>query len=330
MRVSPPIMQLQGGSRRTWSYGSHGPGPMDQMHVTLGSDGRPVDAEFELWQGPGNTPVKSRVYGDDGYSRPVYASVGMGGRSYTNTASIRNAGPLEFPINADMRAGRSHGMSPYQQRGMRTTSRAPMEVPLDTQRIQGGALRTFTIDPSIGSVVINLRSEGMPITAKIEILQGPNSDRQGIDLYSDDGLRKPVSYLLELPGFGSTISITNSGPIAYPLTASIIPYGPQRRDSAYNEAYGMMNGGMMGSSMMGGVASNRYGIGGRYSAQLADGTKWHERGQNKPNRGPPPSFADMQGSYEDPDMMDDFDNFGYDGPPPGARYPGGPRVGAYY
>ena len=298
---------------------------MDQMHVELGSDGRPVDAEFELWQGPGNTPVKSRVYGDDGYARPVYASVGTGGRAWgTNTASIRNRGPLEFPINANMHPGSPYGMSAYQGVVQPTAGRGFPGGAHQTQRIQGGSLRTFTIGPSIGSVQVHLRSEGLPITAKIEILQGPNSGRQGIDLYSDDGRHKPVSYLLELPGHGSTISITNEGPMEYPLTAEVVPYGPQRIESAYNDMYGGAYGGMMGGGMMGGYGgANRYSLGGRYSSQLADGRKWHERGQNNPHRGPPPSFADMEQGYG---MMPlgPSNGFGVPGP-----YPGVP-VGAYY
>ena len=119
VRTVPPTMNLQGGSRRTWSYGARQPGQMDEMHVELGSDGRPVDAEFELWQGPGNTPVSTRVYGDNGNNRGVWASIGTGGTSYTNTASIQNKGPLEFPINAEV-SGRGVFASAYAARGSRS------------------------------------------------------------------------------------------------------------------------------------------------------------------------------------------------------------------
>ena len=161
------------------------------------------------------------VYGDDGYSHPVYAAVGTEtgtgtGRMWgTNTAQIRNTGPLEFPINANMRRSSPYGLSAYNHGGAHSPGR---------------------------------------------------STRSGTQC-SDDGRRKAISYLLELPGYGSTISITNSGPLEYPLTASVVPYGLQRVENAYEDTYG---GGMMGGGMMGGGGGlsdryGRYGPGGQYS-----------------------------------------------------------------
>ena len=166
------------------------------------------------------------------------------------------------------------------------------------------------MDPSVGSVQVHVTSQGMPIEAKIEILQGPNSERQGIDLYSDDGRAKPVSYLLELPGYGSTIQIENTGPVAYPITVAVVPYGPQRMD---NSAYGY--GGMMNEAMNGGGSPrygryDRYGRGGRQRGghssvldqEMATGRKWHERGQwgsdTGQRRGPPPSYAEVEAEMQ--------------------------------
>ena len=67
---------VQGGSLRTWSSR----GQVQDHHVTLGTDGRPLDANVELWDGPGNTPVQMQVYGEDGYARPVRAVIRGGSR----------------------------------------------------------------------------------------------------------------------------------------------------------------------------------------------------------------------------------------------------------
>jgi len=293
-----------------------------------------MDAEFELWQGPGNTPVRSRVYGDNGSNRRVYASIGTGGRAYTNTASIQNTGPLEFPINAEVGGRRGFPSAYAGAAGMQSQQARMGGAGSQSQQIQGGALKTFTIDPSIGSVQVHVTSQGMPVEAKIEILQGPNSDRQGIDLYSDDGRAKPVSYLLELPGYGSTIQIENTGPMAYPITVAVVPYGPQRmEDSAYGYG-GMMDGlnGVNGGGSPRYGRYDRYGRGGQSMRARSGGyggtsDKWHERGpygSDAARRGPPLSFAEAEAEMAAGGPMGG-------GPPPGMMpFPGEEEFGGAF
>ena len=86
---------VQGGSLCTWSYTS----PMvEQTQVVLSSEGRPFDADIELWQGPDNTPCKLRVYAENGRLRPFNAVLETPREQ--NTIAIRNIGQLEFPFAA--------------------------------------------------------------------------------------------------------------------------------------------------------------------------------------------------------------------------------------
>merc|ERR1719253_1942273 len=88
---------VQGGSLRTWSDRS----PLvEAVQVFLSSEGRPLDADIELWNGPDNTPTKMRVYSENGGMRPFSAVLET--PRAPNTVSIRNIGQMEFPITADV------------------------------------------------------------------------------------------------------------------------------------------------------------------------------------------------------------------------------------
>merc|ERR1712097_241588 len=64
-----------------------------------------------------------------------------------------------------------------------------------------------------------LTSDGMPMNARIEILQGPDTNKQVIELYSENGLDRPFFCTFATPWSGNVIRILNTGPMEYPLTA---------------------------------------------------------------------------------------------------------------
>ena len=90
------VVLIQGGSLRTWSYRSPG---IEQVQVILSTEGRPLDADVEVWHGPDNTPCKMRVYVENGQLRPFSAVIET--PRGPNTVAVRNIGQVEFPIAAN-------------------------------------------------------------------------------------------------------------------------------------------------------------------------------------------------------------------------------------
>jgi len=136
---------VQGGSLRTWSYRSPA---IEQVQVVLSTEGRPLDADIELWHGPDNTPCKMRVYVENGQLRPFSAVVET--PRGPNTVAIRNIGQIEFPIAANVIADSVDSPS-GDCLGSSTT-------------IQGGALHSYPFDPSVDSVEVLLKTDGRPLS----------------------------------------------------------------------------------------------------------------------------------------------------------------------
>jgi hypothetical protein len=200
-----PAQLVQGGSLRTWSYRSPN---VDQLQVVLSSDGRPLDADVELWHGPDNTPFKMRVYSENGDVRPFSAVVET--PRGPNTIAIRNIGQMEFPISANV--VHDHIDQPSSEALTQSTI------------VQGGALRTFPFDPSVDSVEILLTTDGRPLNARIELLQGPNNNKQVIELYAEDGRDRQFFAIIETPGSGNVIRVVNTAPVEFPMRASVIAH----------------------------------------------------------------------------------------------------------
>jgi len=236
MRMAPPVMQMmapvgagpmaggvvptrdpraipavddsilvQGGSLRTCSYRSPA---VEQVQVVLGTEGRPFDADIELWHGPDNTPCKMRVYVENGQLRPFSAVVET--PRGPNTIAIRNIGQIEFPISANVVAGE--------------VDQPSADCISAGMTVQGGALRTYPFDPTVDSVQVLLRTDGRPLNARIELLQGPNNNKQVIELYTEDGLDRPFFCFLETPGSGNVVRIVNTAPVEFPMTAAVVPH----------------------------------------------------------------------------------------------------------
>ena len=203
-KTSIESILVQGGSLRTWSYRS----PMvEQVQVVLSTEGRPLDADIELWHGPDNTPCKMRVYVENGASRPFSAVIET--PRGPNTVAIRNIGQIEFPIAANVVSD--------------IVDMPSLDCIQSCTTIQGGALRTYPFDPRVESVQVLLKTDGRPLNARIELLQGPNNNKQVVELYTEDGCDRPFFCVLETPGSGNVVRVVNTAPVEFPMSASVVP-----------------------------------------------------------------------------------------------------------
>jgi len=201
--LATPSFLVQGNSLRTWSYRSHF---VEQVQVILSTEGRPLDADIELWNGPDNTPCKMRVYLENGLERPFCATL-MTPRG-PNTIAIKNIGQLEFPISAKVIENDTDGPSDESFESLLT--------------IQGGALRTYPFSPLVESVQVYLNTDGRPLNARIELLQGPNNNKQVVELFSEDGFERPFFMIINTPWSGNVVRVINTAPMEFPLSASVV------------------------------------------------------------------------------------------------------------
>ena len=202
----PPVVLVQGKSLRTWSYERRQP---EQVQIVLSTEGRPLEADVELWQGPGNIPTKMRVYIENGRERPFLCTI-QTPRTTPNTVAIRNVGQMEFPFAASVFA-----------EGVDTPT---AECASSLMVLQGGSLRTWPFDSSVDSVQVLLTSDRMPLKARIEILQGPNNNKQVVEIYTEDGLERPFFAILETPEAGNVVRVVNTSPMEFPLRAAVVPH----------------------------------------------------------------------------------------------------------
>jgi hypothetical protein len=202
----PPVLvaQIQGETLRTWEFKSS---DVEKVQVDLGTESRPLEATVEVWNSAGNTPFQARVYSEDGEIRPLSAVVQT--PRGPSTVAIRNIGQAEFPMSA--KVDQVHVQEPSGAH------------PTVAQIVQGGALKTFPMEETVEAVEVLLSTNGMPMNARVEILQGPDTNKQVIELYTEDGLDRPFFCTIATPWSSTVVRVLNTGPVEYPLIASVVP-----------------------------------------------------------------------------------------------------------
>eukprot|EP00980_Cylindrotheca_fusiformis_P029889 scaffold24012_cov186-Cylindrotheca_fusiformis.AAC.2 len=229
-----PLVTIQGGSLKTWSLPSFN---MQSVQLLMKTEGRPLDSEIDLWQGPDNTPYKLRIYVEDGAQRTF--NVIVPAPRGPNTVCIRNTANLEFPLLASVNPS------------MEAVDNMILPEGSTPRTIQGGALRTYPFNPDVQSVKVMLTTDGRPLNSRIELLQGPNNIKQVMELYTEDGLERPFFAIVETPGAGNVVRIVNTATMEFPLTAMCEPHMVGPEESMMDQGAASMSGNMiMGNDWM--------------------------------------------------------------------------------
>ena len=205
-------IKVQGGTLRTCSFDDK----VERVDVLLKTNGRPLDAQVELWQGHHNRPQTMNIHLEDGSERCCRVTVET--PRCANSIAVRNTGQSEYPLTA--------GVEP--DNGGPTSNGNPAKVltTISTSKIiqGGGAVYIAPFPPDVQSIQVMLKNDGRPMSARIELLQGPNNIKQVMDIYTEDSFERTFYTVLDTPGSGNVIRIVNTATVEYPLTAYIEPY----------------------------------------------------------------------------------------------------------
>jgi len=168
------------------------------------SEGRPVNSDIQLWLGPDWTPFSLKAYSEDGKERPIQTLVGT--RNKAAMIEVRNAGEYEFPFKA---------AANYAKGAM---AALPAELPKATQgeRVDGGALSSYPLDPSVKKLEVVLNTDGKQLNARIELLGGPNNPKQTYEVFTNNGELNSLCVCFNTPDAGTTVRIVNLAPLEFP------------------------------------------------------------------------------------------------------------------
>jgi len=196
------MQRVEGRTRKTWKFNDLS---KDRVQVALTSEGRPVNADIQLWIGPDWTPFSLKAYSEDGKLRPVQTLVGT--RNKAAMIEVRNVAEGEFPFSA---------ASNYAKGAMEIFPKEfPKEFP-SAERVDGGALRSFPLDSSAKELEVLLNTDGRQLNARVELLSGPNTPKQTFEVFTNNGELNSLCVCFNTPDAGNTVRIVNLAPVEFP------------------------------------------------------------------------------------------------------------------
>lgn len=220
METLSPVV-VQGGALRTWSF----PTPeLERVLVSLTTEGRHIMANIKVCQGPDNAPQIIDVFIDKGYLRPFKTVIETPGGG--SSIFIRNTGPIEYPIQATVGAETTYGNTYCidNSAGLVTVSRSVTEMETPDKLQGSNSVRSYDINQSVSSCLLAMRTDGRPLNARIELIQGPNSNKEVMELYTENGIERPFYTVISTPGARNTIRVVNTATMEFPLYIGVEPF----------------------------------------------------------------------------------------------------------
>jgi hypothetical protein len=139
---------IHGGSLRTWSM--EVPEVNHAQLLIKNTDGNPLHAQIDVWDGPDRAPMKLAVYCANTSDRPFSCILPTPGYS-KQSIGIKNAGPLEFPIDAVVIAD-VESVQAQRQQQQRTNSQQQQQYSHQHQMNQRGSFYN-SVDPNPTNVM---------------------------------------------------------------------------------------------------------------------------------------------------------------------------------
>lgn len=201
-----PDETVYGDTLRTWAF----PAPSStSTQVVLKTDGRPLNADVEIWCGPDWKPFYMTAYVEDGLYRPFRTMIGSKGMNHA--IAVRNTAAAEFPLYCStLEAQPNEDLIAIHQR---------LSAEKKPQLVQGGATWTVQFAPNVDMVEVLLNTDGMKLNARVELLQGPNNIKQSFEFHTNGGKDRPFYALIDTPGSGNVVRIINVASVEFPLYA---------------------------------------------------------------------------------------------------------------
>lgn len=226
LATTDSLKSVQGGKcLKTWNIMND---EIDRVSVMLNNEGVPLSATVEVWQGPESTPMRLQVASDDGLTYPFSAVLET--PSKHNSIAVRNMSPMEFSMGAcvvaDVEDARAGGKKEAGQ-GAVVQALADLGEPFTVHG--GNGIESFQFEDTVESIQVMLETDGRPLHARIELVQGSDDNKQVIDIMSENGATQPFFAVIDTPTFtmgaGATVRVVNTAPsTVFPLTAKVEPY----------------------------------------------------------------------------------------------------------